>query len=83
MKSSLQFFEQCICSAQNVLYLSFHKLLDVKGNAVSFFFVQAQLYFAFDGAVPAIFHRIVCSRIEKNQLLKQVVILFCPTTLKE
>lgn len=44
-----------------ILYLIVHKLLNIKGNAVSLLFVQAQLCFTLDGGVPVILHRVVCS----------------------
>lgn len=47
-------------NSSSVLYLSFHKLLNIKGNAVSIVFVKAQLRFTFDGRVPVILHRVVC-----------------------
>lgn len=44
---------------KKVLYLSFHKLLNIKGNAVCLVIVEAKHRFTFDARVPVIFYRII------------------------
>lgn len=48
-----------------MLYLSFHKLLNIKWNAVSFVFEPTQLSTATDSSMPAVFHSVVRSKRKK------------------
>lgn len=48
-----------------MLYLSFHKLLNIKRNTVSFVFEPTQLSTATDSSMPAVFHSVVRSKRKK------------------